>query len=90
MNTTSSASTASPLSNITCYMKNREEAALCAEEMLHPYAPDWRSITITQLEKSEGYSVRIVTTGSSEDIAKRLHDSYGWHMNISTENTQDG
>ena len=80
----------SPSNSINFYMKTNWEAVLCVEEMLHPYAPGWQSITITPQEKYEGFCVHIVTTGSLDDIAEKMHNSYGWLMSTSQKITQDG
>jgi hypothetical protein len=78
--------------NTTVYCKDKEELALFVNELLHPFAKlTYAWITITSPEKSEAYSVSIVTDTSSADTVKSLVQNYfGLHMTISSVGTPDG
>ena len=61
------------------------------DDLMNSSNVDWPSITITKLEKSEGYSVSIVTDTSSAGTAENLARIYSVALlSTSPPNTQDG
>ena len=73
------------------FIASKMAVVLYAGAIVLDLGPDLQSITITKLEKSEDYSVSIVTNTSSEDIVKKVVQNYFETLTIiSTENTQVG
>lgn len=73
------------------YYMNKEIAALFVCDLLIDFVNDLQSITITKLQRSEAYSVLIVTNTSSGDAVKDwVQTNYLRDTSTSPENIPDG